>query len=53
MVGNYDAIKNVTNGYSNSRLEANYLMLKAKLITLGHFDILSNGFKARYTDNIM
>lgn len=48
-----DAKRNVTNGYNNSRLEANNANTESVNSTWTLVDLLSNGFKQRYTDNIM
>jgi hypothetical protein len=48
-----DAKRNVTNGYNNSRLEANNANAESVNNTWTLVDLLSNGFKQRYTDNIM
>ena len=48
-----DAKRNITNGYNNSRLEANTSGAENVNNTWTLVDLLSNGFKQRYTDNIM
>jgi len=48
-----DAKRNVTNGSNNSRLEANNANAESVNSTWTLVDLLSNGFKQRYTDNIM
>jgi hypothetical protein len=48
-----DAKRNVTNGSNNSRLEANNANSENVNTTWTLVDLLSNGFKQRYTDNIM
>lgn len=48
-----DAKRNLTNGYNNSRFETNSAGAEAVNSTWTLVDILSNGFKQRYYDNIM
>ena len=48
-----DAKRNITNGYNNARLQPNSNGAEDVNNTWTLVDLLSNGFKQRYTDNIM